>query len=142
MSLGKTIVITIFAVPLGAWQFSEWWHARSELRHPLVEGRVIQRTEYRRWGGIPAGRLSIALPDAKTHVVAEVAKYEMERIPDHVRFHYSGDSSREVFLEGEANPFFGVLIFWGLPPFLWLIYFATRRREPGAPEPFVPLTQP
>jgi len=129
----KLAWLTIFAIPLGGWQFVEWWHARQALAYPLVAGRVVKRTEYRRWGGIPAGRLTIDSADATAHVVAEVANYEMERTPDVVRFHYSGDPSREVFLEGEDNPFWGVLICWGMPPPLWLVYFAMRRRKPIRP---------
>jgi hypothetical protein len=134
MTIWKLTWVTIFAIPLGGWQFVEWWHAHQAQRYPLVEGRVIERTEFRRWGGIPAGRLTIRSSAVAGDVVAEVAKYAMEQIPDDVRFHYSGDPTREVFVEGERNPIWAMLIFWGLPPILWALYFVRRHSAAGEPQ--------
>jgi hypothetical protein len=134
VTIWKLTWITIFAIPLGGWQFAEWWHAHQAKRYPLVEGHVINRTEFRRWGGIPAGRLTIRSSAVAGDVVAEVPKYAMEQIPDDVRFHYSGDPTREVYLEGESNPFWAVVIFWGMPPVLWALYFAKGRTYPVRPQ--------
>ena len=51
----------------------------------------------------------------------------MTDVPDEVRFHYSGDPAREVFLfEHEENPYWILLTCWGLSALLVLLLVGTR----------------
>jgi hypothetical protein len=130
--LNKPILVLVFVicVPLGAMLFGEWLHMWTARNYPLVEGTIIHREPFSRFGGIPAGRLSIRIAHTDTIVIAEVNKTAMENFPNGVRFHYSGNPAREVFLEGEENPFWAVVFLWGSPLIL-LVMYVTLKGRPG-----------
>lgn len=45
-------------------------------------------------------------------MVAETNKQAMQDLPEHVRFHYTGNPDREVFIEGEEQPLWMALFLW------------------------------
>ena len=120
------VVISLFAFPLGGAEFVklvEIWRVRSA---PLVQGKVLQREEIRKWGGIPATRLTIKVTNSEDTVTAVMPNHTAETFGGLVQFHYSGDPGQTVHLEGEDNPAWLVLIMWGLPALLWVVYFSLR----------------
>jgi len=127
------VVLFVFATPLGFWYLAEAIHAWQSMKSPKVEGTVLTREEYRRFGGIPAGRLTIRLEDTNTVVTALVAKSALERFGTRVRFHYTGDPTREVFLEGEEDPAwaFGVAVFFLVCPTILLVLYWKLKGKPG-----------
>jgi hypothetical protein len=55
-------------------------------------------------------------------VFARVSKTALANAPSRVQLHFSGDPTRQVFLEGEDNPLWIVLILWGSPVVLLILY--------------------
>src|SRR3954469_14574531 len=104
MTLWKICVLTVFAIPISAWEFTEWCHVHAASKYPLVDGRIVNRTDYRRWGGVPATRLTIQTADGKVQVMAKETRHNTDRDSELVQFHYSGDPGREVFIEGGESP--------------------------------------
>jgi hypothetical protein len=137
----KLIVTLPFAIAIAAWQTQEYVHLRGALGTPVVDGDVIRREEFRRFGGIPAGRLSIRIVGTDTIVIAETNKQKMQELPGRVRFHYTGDPSREVFVEGEGHPLWVALFLWvfsaGILAFCIVPLF---RREPLPDTHLIPST--
>jgi len=126
------VVIFIFAMPLGGWYLAEAIHAWSGMNGPQVDGIVLKREEYRRFGGIPAGRVTIKIENTETVVTAEVNRAALERFGKRVRFHYTGDPTREVFLDGEENPLgsLGVAVFFLGCPFVLLVLYVKLKGKP------------
>ena len=108
----KLIFVLPFAIGIAAWETQEFLHAWRAQGAPIVEGDVIKREEFRRFGGIPAGRLSIRIVGSDALVIAETNKAAMQALPERVRFHYTGDPDREVFVEGEEHPLWVALFLW------------------------------
>ncbi len=132
----KLIVALPFAVVLAAWHAQEYLHVWGARNAPVVEGDVMRREQFRRSGGIPAGRLSIRIVGTDTMVVAETNKQAMQELPDRVRFHYTGDPNREVFVEGEEHPLWVALFLWvasaGIVVFCVLPLFPHSRKAPDS----------
>jgi hypothetical protein len=115
------VVLFAFAIPLGAIYFAECIHRWTASKYPIVEGTVVNREATHRWG-IPGGRFSIQLVATNILVFARVSKTALANAPSRVQFHFSGDPTRQVFLEGEDNPLWIVLILWGSPVVLLILY--------------------
>ncbi len=80
---------------------------------PIVSGRVIARTPVRE-SSVPRVDFTIQITGLGTKVHAHTGRYLMNKIPDVVRFHYTGNPERDVFLfEHEHNPYWIVALFWG-----------------------------
>jgi hypothetical protein len=124
----KLLVILPFAIWIAATNTAEYLHIRGAGEAPVVEGDIINRAEYRHSGGIPGGKLTIQIVGQPATVTAITNKDAMKSLPQRVRFHYTGDPSREVFIEGEENPLWialllwvvsaGIILFWVVPYFL------------------------
>jgi hypothetical protein len=129
----RLLVLLVFAVPLAVWFTAEWLHVAAAGGSPVVEGEVVRREETRRLGGIPAGQLTIRIDGTDTLVTADTNRDAVRDLPDRVRFHYTGDPGREVFVEGEENPLWGALILWAitLGITLFCFYPLLRRRLTG-----------
>ncbi len=73
-------------------------------RSPVVTGRVMARAPITEWG-VPGADFTIEVAGSSVVVHAHTQRSLLHRIPDQVRFHYSGDPSRPVYLfEHEENP--------------------------------------
>lgn len=80
---------------------------------PVVTGHVVSRTPIQQFL-MPRADLTIRIDGTDAVVHARIPRDLMAKAPEAVRFHYSGDPSREVFLyELETDPWWAVLIFWG-----------------------------
>jgi hypothetical protein len=110
----KMIFILPFAMGIAVWETHEFVHLCGAMGATVVEGDVIRRQEFRRFGGIPAGRLSIRIVGTDTVVIVETNKQAMRDLPERVRFRYTGDPKREVFVEGEEHRL-------GVALFLWVV---------------------
>jgi hypothetical protein len=77
---------------------------------PIVTGMVVDRAAHDEWADF-----AIALPDSSVIVHARTQRYLLDKVPVKVRFHYSGDPSRQVYLfEHEENPLWIGLFCWAL----------------------------
>jgi hypothetical protein len=132
--LNKTTltILFVFCYPIGAWHLWEYLTILRAQSHPVVQGTVIAREEFRRFGGIPAGRFTIEIDQTGEIVVARTGAYVLARMPDRVRFHYAGDPTKEVFLQGEHNPIWTALIMLGGPLILLMLYL-NRKQGVEAP---------
>jgi hypothetical protein len=120
------VVISVFALPLGGAGFTnlvEIWKVRSA---PIVHGEILTREDVRKWGGIPATRLTIQVSNREDRVFAVMPEHTAAQFGRFVRFHYSGGPQHVVHVEGEDNPLWLVLFMWGLPALLWVIYLCSR----------------
>lgn len=110
----KLIFVLPFAIGIAAGETVEYIHILGAVDAPIVEGTIVRREEFRRWGGVPAGKLTIELADQEVSVIARTNKEAMKKLPDKVRFQYTGDPEREVFIEGEEHPFWVALFLWAV----------------------------
>ena len=120
------VVISAFALLLGGAEFIklvEIWKVRSA---PIVQGEVLRREEIRKWGGIPATRLTIQVAKREDKVFAVMPNHTAAQLGRVVQFHYSGDPRQVVHVDGEDNPLWLVLMMWGLPALLWIICLSLR----------------
>ncbi|MBC8357238.1 MAG: hypothetical protein H8E66_35155 [Planctomycetes bacterium] len=118
------LFLSIIAFPVGLFGFIEFAAGINASTWPIRAGDVVARTETNRWIVFPSSRLSILLENDGPTVHAVVAGSEGERIPNQVRVHYSGNPDREVRIDGEESPWWGLLgavLLWLCPlVVLWL----------------------
>ena len=133
----KALFVLVFAVLIGAVEFAEWLPIFAVRNAPIVTGTIVAREPIQRYGGVPGVDFTIRLaPGVEVH--AQGGRYLMERVPEQVRFRYSGDPTREVFLfEHEENPLWIFLFLWGVSLFL-IGYLALwwRGRSPHRAQPW------
>jgi hypothetical protein len=132
----RLIVFAVLALVFGTVMFVAWLPRLADMRHPVVEGKVVDRTPIKPWG-IARVDFTIELAnDPATKVHAFTQRYLMDKLPQRVRFHYSGDPSYEVVLhEHEENPLWVALCCWAIGAVLGFLAFAFRRRMPTARAP-------
>jgi len=103
------------------------------MRSPLMEGAILSKEEYRQFSGIPAGRMRIRRVDTNVIVTALVNKATLHRFGPRLRFHYAGDPTQGVFLEGEEDPIwaFGVAVFFLVGSTTLLVLYGKFKGRPG-----------
>lgn len=119
----KLLLILPFAIGIAINDTVEFIHILGAGDSPIVDGRIVSREEYRRWGGTPAGKLTIQIADTETIVVARTNRAAMSELPDEVRFQYTGDPDREVFIEGEEHPLWVALFLWAVSACIVVLCF-------------------
>jgi hypothetical protein len=98
------VFVAVVAFVFGAVMLASWVPRLIVSRSPIVTGRVVARQPISEWG-VPRVDFTIEMADSKAMVHAHTQRYLLEKVPDQVRFHYSGDPSRQVYLfEHEENP--------------------------------------
>jgi hypothetical protein len=103
------------------------WYIASHA--PVVTGQVVSRTPTS-WLSIPRVDFTIRIEGTDTDVHARTQRGMIDKVPAVVRFHYTGDPKRNVFLfEQELNPGWLVLLFWGAALLLSFSLWSTRIRE-------------
>jgi hypothetical protein len=81
-------------------------------RLPVVSGHIVARTPIREYS-VPRVDFTIQIDGTDTQVHARMQRKYMNEVPNVVRFHWSGNASREVFLfEYEENPYWCALLCW------------------------------
>jgi hypothetical protein len=92
-------------------------------RFPVVTGTVVDRIPIKEWG-IPSADYTIKIQGSPDIVHAHTQRYLLDKIPAQVRFRYSGDPSRQVYLfEHEENPLWIGLFCWAASAFLGTIVY-------------------
>jgi hypothetical protein len=87
-------------------------------RSPVVTGSVVARAPITEWG-VPRADFTIKLAGKPDVVHAHTQRYLLNKIPGRVRFRYSGDPTRRVYLfEHEENPLWIGLFCWATAAFL------------------------
>jgi len=124
------VILFVFGSPIGLWELSEYLHMRRAEQFPVRQGMIVQREEIRRFGGIPAGRLSVKTDGIQQPLIAITNLTFAQEEPVRVRFHFTGNPVDEIFLEGEGNPFW-VAVFFLATPFLILGIWLGFRGRPG-----------
>jgi hypothetical protein len=91
---------------------------------PIVTGHIVAREPFLHFS-MPRTDFTIRIDGTQTEVHAYPPDTE---IPEVVRFHYSGDPAREVFLFEYEEPYYWItLFFWGGTAFLVVILVISRR---------------
>jgi len=110
----------------GAVMLASWVPRALVSGSPIVSGQVIARSPIKEWG-IPRADFTIRIADSKEVVHAHTQRYLIDRVPEQVRFHYSGDASRPVYLfEHEENPLWIGLFCWVAAAFLGAMVYKRR----------------
>ena len=101
--------------------------AHSHSSNTFVSGRVVgSQIQANQWG-ISRPDLTIRINGTSTIVHASLSMNGVNEMPDEVSFFYSGDPSREVFLQQETDPLWGALLMFLAPlVVLLMIYFLER----------------
>ena len=96
---------------------------------PIVTGQIVSREPIRQFS-VPRVDFTIRIDGAGTEVHAHAQRHLMSKVPNAVRFHFSGDPTREVFLfEHEENPYWLFLFCWGVALLLTISMRSERIRE-------------
>ena len=119
----KLLFAAIVGLIFGAVMLGSWIPRLAVAGSPVVAGMVVSRTPIQEWG-IPRADFTIEIDGSRTAVHAHTQRYLIEKVPDHIRFQYSGDPSRLVYLfEHEENPLWIGLFCWAAAGFLGIIVF-------------------
>ena len=128
LSQATLIFAILCGVCCGVAHFFEWLPVFATRNAPIVDGRIIARNPIRRLGIVPSADFTIRLEDSDTIVHAHTQRYLMQEMPDTVRFHYSGDPAREVFLfEEEESPLAIFVVCFVGSAFLGYVLFRYRK---------------
>jgi hypothetical protein len=94
---------------MGLEEFLEWRRRVSVQEEPIVTGTVIDRKPF----SISNAKFVIRVAESDTVVHAYIRRQLINRVPDTVRFHYSGQPLSEVFLlDYEENPYWIFVFCW------------------------------
>jgi hypothetical protein len=113
----------------------DYWNTRPDTTWPLVDGVVVERRPVQVLGFATRTQLTIRVQTEGQHVHAVLSVNASSDIPDVVRFRYSGDPSREVFLEEESSSLTVGLVLLALAIGLvvvWPFYQRELRRKNAA----------
>jgi hypothetical protein len=100
----KLIFVSLIGFIFGGYMFVSWLPLAADRNAPIVTGRITNRTPIDQ-GGVPRVDFTIEVSDPPAVVHAHAQRYLIDQVPDEVRFRYSGDPDREVFLiDHEENP--------------------------------------
>lgn len=110
----KIVFVIIIGAIAGTVFFVQFIHRFAVRNAPIVSGHVISREPIREFS-VPRVDFTIRIDGTDTEVHAHDQRYLMNQVPDAVRFHYTGDPSKTVFLfEEEENPLWICLFCWGV----------------------------
>jgi hypothetical protein len=123
----KTIFIAACGFVLGAVMLFSWILRLAVSGSPVVMGKVVARTPISEWG-VPRADFTIEIPGSPDMVHAHTQRYLLDQIPDQVRFRYTGDPSRQVYLfDHEQNPLWIGLLCWAASAFLGIMVYYRRQ---------------
>jgi hypothetical protein len=119
-------IITILCVPVAILKFSESlsiWRARN---YPVVEGKILGREPLKalsiRRLIAPSDQITIQITGTETKAQAIMFKSASKKLPEYVRFHFSGNTNDKIFIEGQGNPLWPSLFICGLLILIWALY--------------------
>jgi hypothetical protein len=113
----------VLAFVFGTIMLVSWIPRAAVARSPIVTGNVVARTPIKEWG-VPRVDFAIELPGSSAVVHAHTQRNLLDKVPAQVRFHYSGDPARQVYLfEHEENPLWIALFCWAVSVLLGAIVY-------------------
>lgn len=134
----KLILVGILGFVFGTIMFAASIPRLMVAKSPVVVGNVRARVPITEWG-VPRVDFTIEIPETAEVVHAHTQRYLMGRVPAQVRFHYSGDPSRTVYLfEHEENPLWIALTCWAVSILLGAIVWhrwSSSRASRGTGQP-------
>lgn len=124
-----TIILgTICGLLLGSIYLWDFVHMFTVRNAPIVTGHIIAQKRIRQFL-LPRVDFTIQIDGTNTEVHAITERSLLYKNLKDVRFHYSGDPAREVFLfEYESNPIWMVLEVWGPLLILVLLIIVSVRK--------------
>jgi hypothetical protein len=106
--------VAVVGFVFGSIMLVAWLPRLAVTRSPVITGNVVARTPIMEWG-VPRADFTIEIPGSAVVVHAHTQRYLLKQIPAQVRFHYSGDPSRQVYLfDHEENPLWIGLTCWAV----------------------------
>src|SRR5262249_29597640 len=131
MWLGLGLLVAPFGWALGLLFLLDFVHSFPKPGEQVVNGKVVSRAMLQSAWGIQRPVLTIQVEGTNDMVKAELSANALKDLPDDVTFSYSGDPSREVFLQQETNPIWGALFLLLLPALgvAFLLYVERQRPE-------------
>ena len=131
---GKISFLIVFAALCGLVFFLQAIPIILNFHAPVVGGSVISRKPVRLYNTFPRAEFTIQIDGTNTKVHAITGKYLLDEVPNKVRFHYSGDSTKDVFLfEYEENPIWIFLFCWSISA---VCFFVLRFLGKSLPDSF------
>ncbi len=106
----KLLLVMVVGIPATIFLFVDFLHSLPSPTDRLVQGQVVGREMGTAALGIQRPLLTVQLDDADVLVQASLSMNDIDDMPDHVTFYYSGDPGREVYLQEETNPIWGTII--------------------------------
>lgn len=102
-------------------------------RAPIINGIVIDREPIIYKGIVPGANFSIKVANENAIIHAKTQRYLIDKVPDKVSIHYTGDPGREVYLiDYEENPLWEFLLcLLGTTIFLVLIVRKQKDKQHG-----------
>lgn len=117
----KLFSVAVLGFLFGIVALVEWLPNFTGRSFPVVGGKIVQRQAFQQWS-MPRVDFTITVDDSKDVVHAFAQGDLINKVPEKVRFHYTGDPAREVFLfEHEEDPFWIMVIVWGCSALLLMI---------------------
>ena len=114
---GFYLLFIIGGLVFGSIFFGEWICGFAVRNAPIVSGHVVARESTKR-----TVNFTIQLEDGETKVHARTGIYLLNEVPENVRFHYSGNPTKEIYLfEYEENPLWISLVCWACAFFVAIV---------------------
>ncbi len=124
----KMVLVAIVCLACGIWEYKEWYQRFAVRSLPLVEGTVIQREPFVVYGFQERVDFSIQVDGSDQVVHARPGRYLINKVPEKVRFRFSGDPAREVFLfEHEEDPFWIMVLCFGGVALVIVLFLQTGK---------------
>ena len=125
----KMVLVIILGAIAGTVFFLQSISRLAVRNAPIVTGHIVSREPIREYS-VPRVDFTIKIDGTETEVHAHAQRDSMTKVPEVVRFHYSGDPAKEVFLfEQEENPFWICLFCWGVSILFIFCMRSVRIRE-------------
>ena len=122
----RILLLIVISLPLSAFLFSDFIHSRPSPNNELVHGQVIRREMgLVGWLRIERPLLTIKIDNSDVIVQGSLSLNGINDMPDTVTFYYSGNPSREVYLQEEYNPIWGSIFFVVI--FIFSLWYFMKR---------------
>ncbi len=122
------LIVAVIGAVFGSYMLYTWFPIAVDYNCPVVTGTITERTPIEE-GGVPRVDFTIQVSEPPVVVHAHAQRYLIDQVPDEVRFRYSGDPGKEVFLmEHEENPLWIALFCFATSTFLAVVGLLALRR--------------
>jgi hypothetical protein len=119
-------LLMLFVAVCETIEYVHQWGARNS---PMAEGEIVGRGRGVSFGFLPRVKLKIRLRESDTYVYAITNRPDAEAFAGPVRFRYTNDPSREVFIEGEEEPLWVALFLYAMLVLFWTAYLVVSQGQ-------------